>query len=285
MSRSKYELVFPLTKCNITCKIYISRSFDSKTGFCQGKNGRQVRTVKVLARDDAKPTDRSDIEELVPWETVETYYPYKQVDGTVKLLAIDTSVLKKIYQNSAKMSLISIIPMKSIRPSMYDGSHYFVRVQKAPKTRTIFPEDQKIYTILYHGLLERNHAILVKYISYNREKFAVLYSDPMSSGLMMANIFHSTYQRDFPASQLAKILDPTKYSNVLFNGLIKPDITDDNIADTYETRLNAYIDSIKEFHDTSKTGKFKIGKINIKHIVSTETDILDQIMGMGLGMG
>ena len=279
MSRSKYELIFPVTKGGISCKICISRSFDSKTGFCQGKNGRQVRTVKVLAKDDAKPTGRDDIEELIPWGSVETYYPYKQSDGTVKLLSVDTSVLKKIYQNSAKMSIISIIPMKSIRPSMYDGSHYFVRAQKMPKTRTISPEDQKIYTILYHGLLERNYAILVKYISYNREKFAVVYPDPASDGLMMANIFHSTYQRDFPASHLSKIVDPTKYSKVLFKDLINSDVEDSTIEDTYETRLNEYIESIKETHDNG--GKSKIGKLKIKHIVSTEVDILSQILSLG----
>ncbi len=278
MSKTKFDLKFPYSKGGLSVKIVIGKAFDPKAGFLQGIEGRQVKTVKVLARDDVKPLERDDIERLIPWTSVESYYPYKQPDGTVKLLPIDVNTIKKIYQNSSTMSVISIVPMGSIKPSMYDGSHYFVRVQKESKSKILSADDQKIYTILYYGLLEKDNGILVKYISYNREKFAILYADHESKGLMMAHILHSTYQRSAPAPHLIKMGDPVKYSNALFKDLHESYVSPETIEDTYEAKIKSHIARLEIESSSSSKSKSKISLKMKPECVTTEPDILDQIL-------
>ncbi len=260
MAKTKFDLKFPGEKSHIRCKIMISRSYDSKTGFCQGKDGRQIKTVKVLSNEDIKPTSKDDIEKVISYGEIESYFPYKMSDGTTKLLKIDTKVIKKLFENSSSMNIVGIVSMKKITGNMYDGSHYFVRVQRDTKTKTIAATDQKVYAIIYSGLLARNMCMLVKYISYNREKYAVIYADEKTEGLIMSHIFHSTYQRKEPKSQLVKIDNVNEYARKLFTSMKLDELEDSLITDTYEEKIKSFIDKLKDGKEKQGLKELKISK-------------------------
>ena len=90
MSRqTKFTLKFP--KGGLTVKVTIAKSSEGKTTLRQtyidakGEN-RQVRTVKVLAKDDVKPSSVEDIEQVVPWNQVQSSFPYHDEDTDQEVL-------------------------------------------------------------------------------------------------------------------------------------------------------------------------------------------------------
>lgn len=271
MSRqTKYDLVFP--KGGIKCKVHIQKSYESTTVFCQGKEGRQVRTVKVLATGDAKPSDLSDIERLVPWGELESYYPYKDEDGESKLVPIDKKALSSMYRSTSSMQVVGVLDKELIPIHMFDGYHYFMGVQFDVKTKEILETDQKVYTIVYNYLLNRNQYMLVKFISSNREKFAVIHADPESDGLRLSILIHSTYQRERARTgNLCDIPNVIRYGAKLLSSTGLEDVDPESIKDEYEEKVRDYIARYKD------SGTSEPVKITITAAKTTEVDILDAI--------
>lgn len=274
MSRqTKFDLKFPT---GITCRISLHKSSEATTGFCQGFEGRQVRTVKVLSTDDAAPASKDDIEKLVAWGDLETYFPYKDETGEMKLMPIDKKAMQAMFKNSNTMAVQGLIDKDAIKPHMFDDSHYFVNVQRDTKTKAIFAPDQKVYTIMYHFLNERNKYLLIKFISSSREKFGVIYSDPESLGLRMSLIIHSTYQRERAVENLTEITDAVSYGEKLFKGLGLRAVDPSIIIDDYEEKVRAYIDEYKRGGTEGKKPTIVISGAP----KTTEVDILDLISAM-----
>jgi len=258
MSRSsKFQLKFTKamagTQTSMVCRISLTKSNQSNTVFCTGIDGRRVKTIKILTHDDEPATGIDDIEKIVSWSELETYYPYRDPEtGEQKLVKIDKKAIQSIYQNSDCMSIEKIIDSTSIKPHMMSDSHYFIDVQRDKKTKGYFTADQKIYTIFYHFLVHYDKYMLVKFIASNREKFAIIYPDESSGGLRMTILIHTTYQRDRKDKSLMSIKDVLKYGDKLLGPMIGPDgINEDDLIDTYEEQIRG---SIKTSIATSATG-------------------------------
>lgn len=271
MSRqTKFDLKFA---SGITCKISLKKSFSATTGFLQGSKGRQVRTIKVLTTDDATPSTMDDIEELVPWGELETYHSYRDDSGETKLLPIDKKALQALFKNSNSMLVQGVIDTCKIKPYMFDDAHYFVNVQHDSKTKDLPQSDRKVYTVIYHYLLDNDKYMLVKFISSNREKYGLLYADPMSEGLRLSLIIHSTYQRAREAVNLIDIPSAASYGEKLVKGMSMEEIAPEEIIDDYEVKVMAYIERLREGGAAAASRYIKI----IPSVKTTEIDILDQI--------
>ena len=271
MSRAtKYELTFLR---GIKVKISLYKTYGESTDLHRGKSGRLLRQINVLAVDDATPLSKDDIEQVVPWSDIESYYSYRDDDGMTHLLRVDKNLLKSVYKNSDCMSVIGVIPMSEIRSFVFDGYHYFISVQRDKKTKAMNPADQKVYTIIHDWLYQKAKILLVKYISSNREKFALISAD--AAGLTLSNIIHSTYQRERPTTDLIVIPDSVSYGDKLFSGLDMRTLKPENIVDTFEQDLRDYIDRAK----TEPATEDNRPKLRLK-IRTAEIDILDQIMAL-----
>lgn len=289
MSRNtKFQLKFTKAiagaRTSMGCRISLIKSNESNTVFCTGIGGRRVKTIKVLTQDDEPAAGIDDIEKIVSWSDLETYYPYRDPEtGEQKLVKIDKKAIQSIYQNSDCMSIEKIIDAVSVKPYMMSDSHYFIDVQRDKKTKGYYTADQKIYTIFYHFLLHYNKYMLVKFIASNREKFAVIYSDPLSKGLRMTILIHTTYQRERKENSLMSIKDVMKYSDKLLGPMITRDRGDaTDLKDTYEERLRGFIKTSIVFATTTgsesgaATGGGKI-KIRVATKKTVEPDILSMI--------
>ena len=88
--------------------------------------------------------------------------------------------------------------------------------------------------------------MIVSFISSNRQKFAAISADPVSGGLMMSNLIHSTYQRiREPVSNKIEITDIERYGTKLLEPMAKMGLDDGEICDGYEERARDYIETIK----------------------------------------
>lgn len=273
MSRqTKFEL---LLSTGIKCQISLHKSFEAATGFSRGKDGRPVRMINVIAVDDATPKTKDDIESVVPWDEIETYYSYRDAEtGETKLMPIDKKALQAMFKNSNAMQMIGILNTSAIKPHMFDDAHYFVNVQRDSKTKTVLGPDQKVYSIIYQYLLDMDKYMLVKFISNSREKFAVIYADPLSAGLRMSILIHSTYQRERDMSCLCEIPSALDLGKRLLKDKLMRSLAEDMIRDDYEEKLRSYIEKMKE-------GDPEPGKIMVSlKPRTTEIDILDLIAAM-----
>jgi hypothetical protein len=264
-------------------KIALAKSFDTVSGFKQGKDmndgegPRVLKSVRVLAVDDAKPRTREDIEHIIDWGDIESFFPYRQSDGEIKLLKIDKTLVSKLFKNSDIMRVLNILSLNAISPKMVSGSHYFVNLQVDKKTRSFDEREHKLYTIIFSGLEASELCLLVKFISGEREKYAIIYPD--NGILMMSLLIHSTYQRDTPEFSLYGIDDPARYSTKLFNSLgdVLSHVDEDTLVDNYEKKIRTYIEDEKARADSGKPVPPKIKLKETTH-VSMERDILDELL-------
>lgn len=284
MSRqSKYTLTFQ--KFNkIECKIAICKSTDDPEGFHQGKDGRLVKTVKVLTKDDVVATDISTIEQIVPWAELEHYLTYRD-DGIMKMIKVDKGFLTSQFQKSDVMKVISLVPLSGISPRMYEGHHYFVYVQKDSKTKTAKESDKQVYSIIYDGLNSRKSAFIIRFVDSNKIKYGALYVDSTENALMFSILIYSNYQRKSDADKISASLVqlPKEQIGILTNNLLKVvpspedgvlECTSDCIQDIYQIEVDKYLEKLKSGQDE------QIAKLTIKTEVQTEFSVLDTIMGL-----
>lgn len=265
MSRqTKFTLKFPK---GLTIRIRINKSTEAQTGFKSTYKGRQIRMVKVLAKDDIKPKQVSDIEEIIPWnDTVPAYSYQDEETGEAKLLYLDEKAKCAIFKKSEFMNGVGFIDVAEITPNMYAGDHYFIDVQKESKAKTAAESDVQGYSMLFYILKEHKKMFLTKFVSGDREKFAVIYA--VGDGLMLSTIIHQNYQRPPPTVSripLPKAKDRAAKMLAAFS-LRRFDPATTN--DIYEETIEKYIEALKE---VSKDGKIKI-KSKFKIPVATYND-------------
>ena len=276
MSRqTKFTVKFP--KGGLTVKISIQKSSEAKTTLRQtfvddsGVN-RQVRTVKVLAKDDVKPTSVSDIEKVIPWNAVQSSFPYHDEDTDQEvLLPLDDRTRCQVFSKSEYMNGVGFVDQSQITPNMYAGDHYFVKVQVDSKTKKSAAGDVQGYSLLYFTLSQHSKMFMVKFISGDREKYGVLY--PVGDGLMMSTIIHHNYQRSAPAVPKVALPKAKEHSRKMLTAFELPTFMPDITEDRYEEALLAYIEELKRI---AKGGKAKM-RARPKKPVSYEEDFFSQL--------
>lgn len=266
MSRqTKFTVKYP--KGNLTFKISIAKTTEAQTGFKSTYEERQIRMVKVLAVDDVKPKEVNDIEKIVPWMETVPAYPYQDEDtGAQKLLYLDEKAKCVIFNKSEYMNGIGFIDAKEITPNMYSGDHYFVKVQTDSKSKVAADSDIQGYSLMYYILKEHNKMFLTKFVSGDREKFAVIYA--CGDLLMLSIIIHNNYQRTPPVVSRIPLPKAKAHADKMLAAFslrrFDPSIT----ADKYEENIQRYIDELKT---VAKGGKLKI-KARLKPPVADYAD-------------
>jgi non-homologous end joining protein Ku len=242
MSRQeKFELKFP--SGGLTVHIRIKKATEAKESFCQTVEGRPVRTVRILAKDDVKANSVEDIEKVLPWFGGDSTYKYHDEDGLEQMLIIDKTIMDKLFMKSATMTIIGFIDQRAISPRMYDGYHYFMELQVDSKSKTTSINDRQAYSILHGVCVIENKCILVKYVSGDREKFATVYPD--GDKLMMSNIIHQNYQREGSEIIREQIPDVAQYAKALLSKFALRELDKNILFDQYELKLKEYITSLK----------------------------------------
>lgn len=275
MSRqSKFTLKF---KGGLAIKINIAKSSDPKTSLRQtfpdesGEN-RSVRTVKVLAIDDVKPQSLEDIEKVIPWNAVQTSYPYRdEEDGHERLLHLDDKVRCKIFTKSEFMNFIGFLDNGEITPNMYAGDHYFLKIQVDTKSKKACKVDEQGYSLLYYILAEHDKAGMVKFISGDREKFGVIYR--VGDGLMLSLLIHNNFQRAAPEVERIPLLKATALADKMLSNFSLRGFDPEMTNDRYEAMLKTYIDELTHI---AAGGKIK-PRLKIKTPVSFEDDFFSQL--------
>ncbi len=282
MSRqTKFNLKFP--KGGLCIKVHLQKSYEEKTGFKQtyvdpeGEN-RQVRTVKVLAKDDNIPRQLDELEMLIPWAEVGTSFPYRDEDGRERLLPIDDRVKGKLFIKSDVMAIVGFLDFRLISPRMYDGNHYFLKIQADSKTKSTCKTDRQGYSLLHYIVSTCGKVIVVKFVSGDREKFAVIYNE--GECMMMSTIIHATYNREAPEIELEPILEGEKYAEKLLKTFGLQSLADVDMEDQYEILIKSYIEEEKErLRGGGGTDKPKI-RAKLKSPVSLADDFFAQVDSM-----
>ena len=276
MSRqTKFTLKFP--KGGLSLKVSLQKAYEAKTSFRQtfvdadGVN-RTVRTIKVLVQEDNKPKSLEELDQIVPWGQVEKSYPYRDEDGRERLLPIDTKVTGKLYSKSDVMSIVGFLDASSVSPRMYDGNHYFLKIQADSKTKETHRVDRQAYTLIHYIISEYNKLILVKFVSGDREKFAIIYRE--GGGLMLSTVLHETYQREAPETEREKLTDAKKYAEKLIATFSIRGLDPAELQDNYELMLQNYIEEERE---RIRSGVRTKARPKPKSPVTLEEDFFAQI--------
>jgi hypothetical protein len=118
--------------------------------------------------------------------------------------------------------------------------------------------------------------MMVKFISSNTEKYAVIY--PQGGGLTLSILLHSTYLRERPEVHNLDIPNAGRLLNKITAPLVKPSIDISELSDQAETKLREYITALKS-PDESVATKFKI-RLKAQAPIQVEKDLLAQLMAM-----
>jgi non-homologous end joining protein Ku len=280
MSRqTKFDLTFP--QGGLSVKVGISKSSDAKTGLRQtyedeAGDNRQVRTAKVLTIDDVKPQSLEDIEKVIPWNAVQSSFPYRdEEDGQERLLKLDDKAQCQLFKKSNRMNVVGILDQTAVTPNMYSGDHYFLTIQVDSKSKKAEKIDQQGYSLIFYILAECEKVVLVKFVSGDREKFGVIYR--VGDGLMLSVLIHSNYQREAPEVErlpMPKVMAKAHSEKMLAMFALRR-LDADTMMDKYEDSLKAYIEDLKVI---AKGGKIKAKtKFKSKSPVSYDLDFFSQL--------
>jgi non-homologous end joining protein Ku len=213
--------------------------------------------VKVLTTDDAKPKAVSDIEEIIPWNDTVPAYPYLDEDtGQAKLLYLDEKAKCAIFKKSEFMNGVGFIDAAEIAPSMYTGDHYFIDVQAMSKSEEPAASDIQGYSILFYILKEHKKMFLTKFVSGDREKFAVIYA--VEDGLMLSIIIPHNYQRTAPTVSRIPLPKAKDHASKMLASFSLRRFDSVITCDKYEESIDKYIEDLKEVAKGGPTGKLKV---------------------------
>lgn len=237
----------------LTVKIVLQKTTDECMSFTQTypdeETGqpRQVRTAKVLAINDVTPRSLEDVERVIPWNSVQKSHSYRDADGVPQLMCVEEALKGKVFTKSSVMAIVGILDASQIRPRMYDGSHYFLNVQSDSKTKSAAKIDRQGYGLYYYLCRNYEKVIFVKFISGEREKFAVIYAD--DECLMLSILIHETYQRAPPEVTMEPVASEAS-GNAAAEKLIKifslPELDPDMLQDSYELWIKQYLEEMRE---------------------------------------
>jgi non-homologous end joining protein Ku len=278
--RTKYTV--KLGKGGLQFKISIAKSYDEKTGFTQTYPDPDdptqnccVRTIKVLTTDGVRPAEVKDIRMIVPWTEVQSSFTYRDDEGKESLLPLDDEVIGKIYTASEFMNSVGFIDSTELSPCDYEGSHYFVTIQKDSKSKTPDTNDIKAYSTIYYICDKLRQTLIVKFVSGEREKAAAIYAH--DGCLMISTLIHTNYQRKPPTveqEELPAHIDALAKKLVSMNKL--PVFPDDELRDKYEERVLEYLQKAKE--QVRATGS--VIKIKLKPMAPKKDDFFSMLEGL-----
>ena len=240
---------------SIEFKVSLSKSFDEHSSFKQTYPDpsdpsvvRLVRTIKVLTQDSVKPACLADIQQIVPWNEVQSSLAVTDEHGKEILFPIDKEVIGKIYKKSDIMSSMGFIDQDLISPCDYEGSHYFLTVQRNTKTKECDSDDIKVYSTIQYIIEHYRQYLMVKFVSGEREKIGVIYSNRKC--LMLSTIIHSTYQRTAPVVETISL--PANIDSLACK-LIKSQklesLDKSQTEDKYEQRVQEYLSQVRQHKD------------------------------------
>lgn len=257
MSRqTKFEIELIPGNAQLRVSVQLEKSTDDqRISFKSTYDKRPIRMIKVLIRDDEeKPTAVADIEKIVPWNGTVSAYAYQDEEtGGKKLVYLEEKDKCSIFKQSNLMKTISIINAEEVTPNMYAGNHYFVELQKGNKSKVPAQTDQQGYSLLYFILNDYKKMLLVKFVSGDREKFAVIY--PVGNILMLSTIIHYNYQRQAPNVSRIPLPKAKAHAEALIAKLSQRRFDYSVATDKYHEALTAYIEQLK---NADKGGKVKI---------------------------
>lgn len=261
--QTKYTLKFPTGNLP-PLKITIQTGKESKTGFKSTYEGRQIRMVKILAKGDVKPNSVSDIEKIVPWtQTVQAYPWTDDESGEERLLILDDKTKCKMFEKSEYMGGVGFIERDEVAPNRFSGDHYSVKPQVDSKTKKSADGDVQIYSLMYFILKEHNKMFLTKFVSGDREKYAVMYAN--GDGIMMSILIHDNYLRTAPTVSRIPLPKAKERADKMLAAFslrrFDPTVT----VDRFEENIQKYIDELKL---VAKGGKLPLrpklkGKISV----------------------
>ena len=255
---------------------------DTTCSLKQGYHGRPVRTIKALPREGLETiSSPEDIECVVPWSQLQHLYVHPEPDsGDLEYLEVDSQLIKSMYPSTETIRVISVIPISQLKRSLFEGHHYFISVQGDTKTHQLYTDDQKVLSVLYHGLVEQEQAVIGKYISANHEKCCAIY--PEDGGLVMSVLNPSNFLRSRDQDH---ILNDIEQAGRLGSALIKHKVQEkwnpEWSRDTFDDRL---LDHIQRIVTERKSGGAKMRlKINIlppPPLLGEGVGILDHIANL-----
>lgn len=285
--RTLYTMKLPSGGMEI--KVSIAKAFGEKTGLVMTHTDpitgetKRVRTTRVIPKEDGvMPRDLEDVDKIIPWNGAQSSYIYVDGEGESRMLNIDKDVIGKLYTGNDTMSVKGFIHSSKISPHNYEGHHYFVAPQVDRKTKSVAENDKQGYALLLYTLKTKSQVILVKFVSGDREKSAIIYPNPTGECMMMGTLIHSTYQRDVPS---VPKYDKLRNESLLAEKLVEKfgiDALDpDIIRDQYEERIKEYIEKLKLLEQAKREGKRVIDlNIRMKPVEHTADDFLSMLENM-----
>ena len=197
----------------IEIAVHIDKITDAKTILNTVHQGRRVRTVTVLTKDDVeKITKIEDIEMVVDRSETGSGLEIQAPDGTTSIVTLDKRLVSEdsVTQNR-NLQVIAVVPSRTIKPYQFEGASYEMSIygKTVKKVKVIDGQQSQMFNILYHGLNLRDEMFIVRYVSFGREKFAAIYPvdhNPVTGNpqatFIMSNLIHSSYYRNFSSQQV-----------------------------------------------------------------------------------
>ena len=197
----------------IEIAVHIDKITDAKTTLNTVHQGRRVRTVTVLTKDDVeKITKIEDIEMVVDRSETGSGLEIQAPDGTTSIVTLDKRLVSEdsVTQNR-NLQVIAVVPSRTIKPYQFEGASYEMSIygKTVKKVKVIDGQQSQMFNILYHGLNLRDEMFIVRYVSFGREKFAAIYPvdhNPVTGNpqatFIMSNLIHSSYYRNFSSQQV-----------------------------------------------------------------------------------
>lgn len=206
-----FNLIIALEKRTLSIPVQINGISEKRSSLHTSYKGRQIRQICVLPKKGVSTVSTlDDVDCLVDRSQTDSMFcPDKGKDGVI----IDKSVLKTIFPSSRDIKVMCSLSLDRISPFMFDGSHYTLVLGDPvtkKKTKTVDPEQHKLYNIVFHGMKALQTCFIARFVSFNREKFCAIY--PTKYGLMMSILIHSNYLHPSRDDQL---LDETKVAELL----------------------------------------------------------------------
>lgn len=197
----------------IEIAVHIDKITDAKTTLNTVHQGRRVRTVTVLTKDDVeKVTKIEDIEMVVDRSETGSGLEIQAPDGTTSIVTLDKRLVSEdsVTQNR-NLQVIAVVPSRTIKPYQFEGASYEMSIygKTVKKVKVVDGQQSQMFNILYHGLNLRDEMFIVRYVSFGREKFAAIYPvdhNPVTGNpqatFIMSNLIHSSYYRNFSSQQV-----------------------------------------------------------------------------------
>ncbi|MHB1952262.1 MAG: Ku protein [Sulfobacillus sp.] len=255
-------------------KLRLDKNCGTRTSFKQGYQGRVVRTIKVLPREDCGTViSVDDIEKIIPWGELESLI---EGDDKASYIPVDKKEIQDQFAKTDRMTVFGAIPRSALEPADCDGYHYFLSVQ-ATKTKTLPEQDQLLYQMLAKALRQRDKALLARYVSSNRTKYCAIYSSRdgglTMSGLIPGNLLRMRQEQKFSVG--TSKVDPGQCLDKLCEKIEMVGIDREQIADEYEQKLKEHLELVRSGSSVA-TPKIRIRMLKPKQ----EVDILEQILAM-----